>query len=348
MAQMVEQSLITENPFWRNRATLVTGCTGLLGSWLAQELVARGAHVVGLVRDIIPQSRLYTENLAGKITTVYGRVEDLSTLERAINEYEVDTVFHLAAQTIVGVANREPLATFEANIKGTWNVLEACRRVGGVSRIVIASSDKAYGDQDVLPYDEQTPLTGEHPYDVSKSCADLISRTYYVSYNLPVCITRCGNFYGGGDLNFNRIVPGTIRSALNNEAPVIRSDGSFIRDYFYVKDGVLAYLHLAEQMNRREILGEAFNFSNELQIPVLELVEKILHLMKREDIKPRILNQATNEINHQYLSAEKARRMLGWKPAFTLEVALAETIAWYAEFLSAKQIPAAIVANAKS
>ena len=330
------------NSFWQDRSVLVTGCTGLLGSWMTQELVARGARVVGLVRDWVPQSRLFTEGLSQKITAVYGCLEDLATLERAINEHEIDTVFHLAAQTIVGVANREPLATFEANIKGTWNVLEACRRVGGVSRIVIASSDKAYGDQEILPYDETTPLQGEHPYDVSKSCADLICRTYYVSYGLPVCVTRCGNFYGGGDLNFNRIVPDTVRSAMREKPVVIRSDGSYIRDYFYVKDGILAYLHLAEQMDRLEILGEAFNFSNELQITVLDLVQKILKLMGKPYLKPIILNQAKNEIKHQYLSAEKARRLLNWQSKYNLDDALMETIEWYRAFLTPESEPALI------
>lgn len=320
------------NNFWLDRSVLVTGCTGLLGSWMVAELVHRGAKVTGLVRDWMPKSRLYTDDWDKKINLVHGCVEDLYTLQRAIAEYEVDTVFHLAAQTIVGVANREPLGTFEANIKGTWNLLEACRQVGGVSRIVIASSDKAYGDQEILPYDEKTPLQGEHPYDVSKSCADLISRTYYVSYGLPVCITRCGNFYGGGDLNFNRIVPDTIRSALRDKPVTIRSDGSYIRDYFYVKDGVLAYLHLAEQMDREEILGEAFNFSNELQITVLELVRKIFALMNKTHLEPIILNRAKNEIKHQYLSAQKARKSLNWHPEYTLDRGLQETIQWYEAF----------------
>jgi CDP-glucose 4,6-dehydratase len=320
--------------FWRDRSVLVTGCTGLLGSWLVAELVLRGARVTGLVRDWVPKSRLYTEDWHEKINIVRGCVQDLQTLKRAINEYEVDTVFHLAAQSIVGVGNRDPLETFETNIKGTWNLLEACRQIGGVSRVVVASSDKAYGDQLVLPYDETTPLQGEHPYDVSKSCADLICRTYYVSYSVPVCITRCGNFYGGGDLNFNRIVPDTIRSTLRDKQVVIRSDGSYIRDYFYVKDGVLAYLHLAEQMDRREIWGEAFNFSNELQIPVLEMVRKILELMDKSHLEPIILNQAKNEIKHQYLSAEKARRLLHWKPQYSLEEGLREAIQWYDKFLN--------------
>ncbi len=320
--------------FWQDRSVFITGCTGLLGSWMVEELVRRGAAVTGLVRDIVPRSRLYQEDWGGKINVVRGSVEDLSVLERAIAEYEVDTVFHLAAQTIVGVANREPLGTFETNIKGTWNVLEACRRVKGVSRVVVASSDKAYGDQEILPYDETTPLQGEHPYDVSKSCADLISLTYHKSYNLPVCVTRCGNFYGGGDLNFNRLVPDAIRSTLRDKPLIIRSDGSFIRDYFYVRDGVLAYLHLAEQMDRPEVLGEAFNFSNEIQVPVLEMVRKILNFMNKPQLEPTVLNQAQNEIKHQYLSAEKARRLLDWKPSYTLEQGLLETIDWYTNFLT--------------
>lgn len=333
-----QQATNNNMKFWQSRSVLITGCTGLLGSWMAQELFARGAKVVGLVRDKVPQSRLFTEGLANKIVTVFGCVEDLATLERIINEYEIDTVFHLAAQTIVGVANREPLGTFETNIKGTWNVLEACRRVGGVSRIIVASSDKAYGNQTILPYDEAIALQGEHPYDVSKSCADLISRTYYVSYGLPVCITRCGNFYGGGDLNFNRIVPDTICSALQERPVLLRSDGSYIRDYFYVKDGVLAYLHLAEQMERQEVLGEAFNFSNELQIPVLEMVRKILNLIDKNHLQPVILNQANNEIKHQYLSAQKARQLLHWQPQYSLEEGLQETISWYQQFLGQNQV----------
>ncbi|WP_055076145.1 GDP-mannose 4,6-dehydratase [Pseudanabaena sp. 'Roaring Creek'] len=324
------------NNFWQNRSVFITGCTGLLGSWMTQELVERGAKVVGLVRDWTPQSRLFQMGLEKKIVTVYGRVEDLSILERIVNEYEVETVIHLAAQTIVGVANREPLSTFESNIKGTWNVLEACRRVGKVGRIIVASSDKAYGYQEFMPYSENNPLRGEHPYDVSKSCADLICHAYYKSYHLPVCVTRCGNFYGGGDLNFNRIVPDTICSTLRDRPVVIRSDGSYIRDYFYVRDGVFAYLHLAEQMDRPEILGEAFNFSNEIQISVLEIVRKILTLMDKEHLQPTILNQAHNEIEHQYLSAAKARQILNWSPVYSLEEGLKEAIAWYTDFLASK------------
>jgi len=318
--------------FWKDRNVFVTGCTGLLGSWLVKDLTEKGANVTGLIRDLVPKSNLNWSGFNDKINIVRGEIENYFLLERTINEYEIDTVFHLAAQTIVTIANRNPISTFESNIKGTWNVLESCRKAALVKRIVVASSDKAYGDQEKLPYDEDTPLEGKHPYDDSKSCTDLLSKAYFETYKLPVCITRCGNFYGGGDLNFNRIVPGTIRSVLNKEAPIIRSDGSLVRDYFYIEDGVEAYLLLAEKMEKLGIQGEAFNFSNEIQITVLELVEKILKIMK-SNLKPKILRETTNEIKHQYLSAKKAREILHWKPKYTLEDGLRRTIKWYEEFL---------------
>jgi len=319
--------------FWQDRPTLVTGATGLVGGWLVKSLVAAGADVVCLVRDWVPDCELVRSGHLDKVKIVRGDILDQAMLERAMGEYEIDTVIHLAAQTIVGIANRNPVSTFEANIQGTWCLLEACRRSPKVKQIVIASSDKAYGDQDVLPYDETTPLQGQHPYDVSKSCADLISYTYAKSYDLPVTITRCGNFYGGGDLNWNRIVPGTIRSILRGQAPVIRSDGSFVRDYFYVEDGAAAYMLLAEQMaGNSGLSGEAFNFSNELQVTVLELTQKILDVMG-SDLKPDVRNEASNEIKHQYLSAAKARRMLDWEPLYTLDGALEKTIQWYTDFL---------------
>ncbi|MBU4140006.1 MAG: GDP-mannose 4,6-dehydratase [Euryarchaeota archaeon] len=318
---------------WKDRPVFVTGCTGLLGSWLCKELIAKKANVVGMIRDWVPRSILINDHYIDNLNIVRGDLSDFSTIERALNEYEIDTVFHLGAQTIVEIANRNPLSTFESNIKGTWNVLEACRRVPTVKKIIMASSDKAYGDQPALPYSEDTPLQGTHPYDVSKSCADLIAKTYHTTYGTPVCVTRCGNFYGGGDLNFNRLVPGTIRALLNNEQPVIRSDGSYIRDYFYVEDGVNAYLHLAEKMDDERVKGEAFNFSNELQITVLELVKKIISLMGKEHIEPEVLGSAKNEIKHQYLSAKKARDMLGWSPKYTLDDGLERTIQWYSKFL---------------
>ncbi|MEH7099918.1 MULTISPECIES: GDP-mannose 4,6-dehydratase [Bacillus amyloliquefaciens group] len=317
--------------FWKNKNVFVTGCTGLLGSCLVKELIDQGANVTGLVRDTVPKSNLYQGEQMKQMNIVQGALEDLDVIERALGEYEIDTVFHLAAQAIVGVANRNPISTFEANILGTWNILEACRRHPLIKRVIVASSDKAYGDQPTLPYDENMPLQGKHPYDVSKSCADLLSHTYFNTYGLPVCITRCGNLYGGGDLNFNRIIPQTIQLVLNGEAPEIRSDGTFIRDYFYIEDAVEAYLLLAEKMEELNLAGEAFNFSNEIQLTVLELVEKILKAMD-SDLKPKVLNQGSHEIKHQYLSAEKARKLLNWTPAHTIDEGLEKTIKWYKAF----------------
>ncbi|HNE03972.1 MAG TPA: GDP-mannose 4,6-dehydratase [Anaerolineales bacterium] len=325
---------LVNRAFWLDRPTFVTGSTGLVGSWLVKRLVESGADVVCLVRDWVPQSELVRNGLIEKVKVVRGDIRDRDILERTLGEYEIDTVVHLAAQTIVTIANRNPVSTFETNIAGTWNVLEAARRSPKVRQIVMASSDKAYGDQEILPYDEKTPLQGQHPYDVSKSAADLIASAYAKSYDLPVVITRCGNFYGGGDLNWNRIIPGTIRSIMRGQRPVIRSDGQFVRDYFYVEDGAAAYMLLAEQLaSNRSLKGESFNFSNEIQVTVLEIVEKILNLMG-SDLKPEILNEASNEIRHQYLSADKAHRILNWKPLFNLDEALKLTIDWYKEFLS--------------
>jgi CDP-glucose 4,6-dehydratase len=329
---------------WRDRPALVTGATGLVGSWLTRRLREAGADVVCLVRDWVPQSELVRCRRIEQVNTVRGDILDRDCLERTLGEYEVEVVFHLAAQTIVGIANRNPLSTFSTNIEGTWNLLEACRRSPKVSSIVVASSDKAYGDQEHLPYNESMPLQGRHPYDVSKSCADLIAQTYAVSYNLPVGITRCGNFYGGGDLNWNRVVPGTIRSVIRGERPVVRSDGNFVRDYFYIEDGAAAYMLLAERLASEVALrGHAFNFSNESQVSVIEMVDLILKKMK-SSLRPEVLNQASNEIRHQFLSAERARTTLAWKPQFTLESGLDRTLAWYREFLGA---PAAMAQSGK-
>lgn len=317
--------------FWKDRNVLVTGCTGLLGSWLTKSTYEKGANVVGLIRDLVPRSNLNWSGFNDKITVVRGEIEDYFLLERIINEYEIDTVFHLAAQTIVTIANRNPISTFKANIEGTWNVLEASRKAPLVKRIIVASSDKAYGDQEKLPYDEKTPLEGRHPYDVSKSCADLICRSYYETYGLPVCVTRCGNFYGGGDLNFNRIVPGTIRSIFKNERPIIRSDGTYLRDYFYIKDGAGSYMLLAKKMENKSIHGEAFNFSTENPIAVMEIVTKIARLMG-SNLVPKILDNISNEIRDQYLSAQKAKTLLNWHPSYTLDEGLKETIEWYQMF----------------
>ena len=315
--------------FWRQRRVLVTGCTGFLGAWLSDALVRRDARVVGLVRDVTPRAMFFRNGIADRIDSVQGSVEDIGVLERVLGEYEVDTVFHLAAQALVGVANRNPLATFETNVKGTWTVLEACRRAPRVSRIILASSDKAYGIHDRLPYSEDFALQGSHPYDVSKSCADLIGATYHHTYRTPVCITRCGNLFGGGDPNTSRIVPGTILSALDDEPPVIRSDGTPVRDYIHVLEVVDAYLRLAEHMDDESLHGRAFNFGTGEPVSVLELTRRILRLMKREDLEPRVLNEASGEIPEQYLSSDLARRLLGWRPGASLDDRLLETIDWY-------------------
>jgi CDP-glucose 4,6-dehydratase len=320
--------------FWRDRPTLITGATGLVGAWLVRALLERGAQVVSLVRDHVPDSELVRARLIERTTVVNGDLSDQALLERVLGEYEIDTVFHLAAQTIVPIANRNPVSTFDSNIGGTCRLLEACRRSPKVKQIVVASSDKAYGAHEKLPYDEAMPLNALHPYDVSKACADMISQSYAATWGLPVAITRCGNFYGGGDLNWNRIVPGTVRSILRGQAPIIRSDGLFVRDYFYVEDGAAAYMLLAEKLAAdRRFVGQAFNFSNEIQVTVTDLVKKIATMMGT-GLEPVVLNGASSEIRHQYLSAGKARRELDWAPLFTLEEGLARTIAWYREVLA--------------
>ncbi|HEY0347335.1 MAG TPA: GDP-mannose 4,6-dehydratase [Pyrinomonadaceae bacterium] len=320
------------NSFWQDRPTFVTGATGLVGGWLVRRLIDAGADVVCLVRDWVPQSELARTSSIEQVKIVRGDVRDQSTLERALGEYEINTVIHLAAQTIVTIANRNPVSTWETNVQGTWTLLEACRRTPTVQQIVMASSDKAYGESDQLPYDEETPLRGRHPYDASKSCSDIICQTYAATYGMPVVVTRCGNFYGGGDLNWNRIVPGTIRSVLRGQRPVIRSDGDYVRDYFYVEDGAAAYMLLAEELHRnRQIAGQAFNFSNETQATVKDIAKKILALMS-SDLELDIRNEVTNEIRHQYLSAARARRELGWRPLFTLDEGLVKTIDWYRKF----------------
>ena len=309
--------------FWPRRVALVTGATGLLGGPLVRKLVAEGAEVVVLVRDGVPGVEL------PPATIVRGDVEDGALMERALNDYGVDTVFHLAAQTIVGTANRSPLSTFETNVAGTWRLLEACRRSPWVSSIVVASSDKAYGEQPILPYTEDTPLQGKHPYDVSKSCADLVAQSYAHTYGLPVCVTRCGNLFGGGDLNFNRLVPGTVRSILRGEPPVIRSNGRFVRDYFYVEDAADAYLRLAERLAGDHALGgHAFNLGSDRPLTALAMVEAILRV-SGSSLLPRILDEARHEIPDQHLDASKARRLLGWSGGTPLDAALARTFEWY-------------------
>lgn len=318
--------------FWKNKNVFITGATGLLGPWLLQKLLSQQANVFVLVRDLIPSSSFFSQNLDKKVNVIFGDLLDLNLLQRILNEFSIDSVFHLGAQAIVGIANRSPISTFESNIKGSWNLLESCRLSPWVKRIVVASSDKAYGDQKDLPYKEDAPLNGKHPYDVSKSCTDLISQTYFHTYGLPVCVTRCGNFFGGGDFHFNRIIPGTIKSVLQNKRPIIRSNGLFVRDYIYVKDVVDAYLSLAEEMEDKKIIGEAFNFSTDKAFNVIEIVDLILELMNAKKLKPIIQNQANNEIEVQHLSSQKAHKILNWSAKYGVKKGLQETIEWYQNF----------------
>jgi CDP-glucose 4,6-dehydratase len=322
--------------FWRQRKVFITGCTGLLGSWLTRRLIELGAEVVGLIRDGTPQSNFFLLGLQEKVTIVRGEIENRFLLDRTLNEYEIDSVFHLAAQTQVGIANASPFSTFETNIKGTWNLLESCRQNSNISRIVVASSDKAYGIQEKLPYEVDAPLQGTFPYDVSKSCADLIALSYWHTHGLPVGVTRCGNLFGGGDLNFRRIVPGTILSVLLGKPPVIRSDGKATRDYIYVLDAVDAYLLLAERIDEIGDDARAFNFSQEQPLSVLAITETVLRLMNRAELTPIVKNQTKGEIPHQYLSAKEARNQLGWKPQFSLEQGLLDTIGWYRDYMQDK------------
>jgi CDP-glucose 4,6-dehydratase len=320
---------------WKERRVFVTGASGIVGSWLVKRLLAEGAYVAVLVRDWDPQSELIRSGDVQRTAVVSGRLEDYDTLERGLSEHDIDTVFHLGAQTIVGTALRSPLVTFEANVRGTYNLLEACRRQSAVvKRVVVASSDKAYGDVATLPYTEDMPVNGRHPYDVSKSCTDLIAASYAHTYDLAIATARCGNIYGGGDLNWSRLVPGTIRSVLNGERPILRSDGTFLRDYIFVQDVVEAYLCLADRAAQDGVRGGAFNFGPGRGISVIEMTRRILTLMGREDLEPVILNEARAEIKHQYLDSTKAHTILGWEAAYGVDDALRRTIAWYEDFLA--------------
>ncbi|MDD9954367.1 MAG: GDP-mannose 4,6-dehydratase [Candidatus Woesearchaeota archaeon] len=317
--------------YWNGKSVLVTGATGMMGSWITHVLVAAGAHVTVLVRDWATGSLLYEGDAVKHVNIVYGSLGDFETLERIFSDYEPSFVFHMGAQTQVRAAYRNPKETFESNVLGTWNVLEAARRCDTPPGIIVASSDKAYGSQEKLPYTEETPLEGEYPYDVSKSCTDLIAQSYVHTYKLPLCITRCGNLYGPGDLNYDRLIPGTIKSILLGETPIIRSDGTYVRDYIFTPDAVDGVLTIAE--NFGQVVGEAFNLSTGNKLTVLDLFTTILKLLG-SDAKPKILNEATAEIKEQYLSSEKAKTLLHWQPRHALQESLQITIDWYKEQLN--------------
>jgi len=323
--------------FWKGRRVLVTGGDGFVGGWLARALAGLGSRVVVLCRDERQDSALHVLKLRGKVDEASGDLVDPQALLRVLNEYAVDTCFHLGAQTLVQTAQRSPLSTFDSNIRGTWNILEACRQTPSVKRVIVASSDKAYGTQKKLPYTEDSPLAGLYPYDASKASADILARSYFVSYGLPVVVTRNANTYGGGDMNFSRLIPDAIRCLLTGKRFEIRSDGTPQRDYLYVQDVVDAYLVLAEQMLRREILGQAFNFGSGHPVSVLDLYQRIARLCRKSKVRAKVLGTAAHEIDRQYLSSAKARALLGWSPKYTLEKGLKETIAWYKTFFKTKK-----------
>jgi len=320
---------MTNNNFWTLKNILVTGGSGFLGSYIIEKLLQRGANIIAIVRDQLAKSRLFYEKLNENITIVNGDISNYRLVERTLNEYEIEVVFHLAAQTIVSIANRAPISTFESNIKGSWNIFEASRNIETVERIIVASSDKAYGEKEKLPYNETDFLNAKHPYDLSKAITDLLAQGYYSTYNLPIGITRCGNLYGGGDLNFNRIVPQTIRSILYKQNPELRSDGTFLRDYFFVEDAADSYIMFAENLLEKNLQGEAFNFGTGSPVRVLEVVEKLLAISGNKTLKPIIKNTAKGEIKDQYLDCNKAFKTFDWKPAHTLEMGLRKSFEWY-------------------
>lgn len=323
-----------ENSFWQGRRVFVTGATGLLGGWVVPELVQRGATVAALVRDGSPRSRLVSGGWLDRIATVRGSLTDEGLVRRSLAEYEIDTVFHLGAQTLVGIAKKDPVGTLEANVRGTWMLLDAARQCG-VRQVLVASSDKAYGDSEDLPYREDHALRGRYPYEVSKSCTDLITTMYARTYGLGAVVVRCGNLFGGGDLNFSRLIPGVIMATLRGENFLIRSDGKYVRDFLYVEDAADAYLRLAERLEADPALaGEAFNFGLELRPTMLELTDKILAMMGRPDLRPVVQNTASAEIREQYLDAGKARTVLSWSPRYGMDEGLKRTIEWYRAFLA--------------
>lgn len=324
---------VDTHEFWCDRTVLVTGAGGFVASWLCKALVGAGASVVGIVRDSAGERLLRLHGIDASMSLVHGSIADYPLVERAINEYDVDACFHLAAQALVGIANRSPLSTFESNVKGTWNVLEACRLSKTIRRVVVASSDKAYGDQAVLPYREDTPLAGRYPYDVSKVCTDVLARSYAATFDLPVAVTRCANIYGGADFNWSRLIPGTIRSVLRGEAPVIRSDGSPERDYLFVADAVDAYLTLGQHADEPGVRGSAFNFGANRPVSALSLVEQIIAAAE-SPMRPRILGEAKGEIDRQYLDSALAREILGWEARIDLQEGLRRTITWYTDYFA--------------
>jgi len=318
--------------FWKDKKVFVTGADGFIGGWVAKILIEKGAEVTIIVRDLKTRSSLDLHNIRKDVNIIEGDIIDCPLMQRVMNEYSIQYVFHLAAQPLVEIAIRSPLSTFESNIKGTWSILESARLTETIKGVIVASSDKAYGDQEKLPYSEGQPLLGLYPYDASKVCADVLARSYFRSFGLPVIVTRNANTYGGGDLNFGRIIPGAIISSLKGEELIIRSDGTPERDYLYVKDAVESYLSLAENIENKELQGQAFNTGSGIPLSVLDLFKLIIKLTGKE-IEPKVVGEATKEISRQYLSVKKVNETIGWKAKYTLEEGLKETIDWYRNYL---------------
>ena len=315
------------NRFWEGKTILVTGYEGFLGSWLSKAIIEKGSRVIGLDKV---KNRPYSilGDLRKDIICVQGDIVNIGLVRKIIDRYKPEIIFHLAAEAIVVHANNDPIKTFKTNIEGTWNILEASRGKKFIKAIIVASSDKAYGSHKKLPYTEDAPLAGNYPYDLSKSCADQISRAYFHTHGLPVAVTRCGNIYGPGDYHFSRIVPGAVRCAFSGKFLYLRSDGKFTRDYIFIEDVVNGCIMLAENMQKLKLGGEAFNFSNEDPVTVIELVNKIFKIADKK-LNFKILNKAKYEIKHQYLASRKARKVLGWEPAHNLESGLKKTIEQY-------------------
>jgi CDP-glucose 4,6-dehydratase len=323
---------------WQHKRVLMTGANGFVGSWLCQRLVGEGAQVVALIRDQIPGSNFHRLGLESQVNEVWGTLTDFELVCRTVTEYQVEYCFHLAAQAIVRVANQSPLSTFESNIRGTWNLLEALRLSKTIQGAVVASSDKAYGPYRDLPYREEYPLNPVYPYDTSKACADLLARSYFHTFGLPVTVTRFANIYGGGDLNFSRIIPDAIRAVLMGQDPVIRSDGTPERDFVFVDDAVDLYLEVAQRLPSEKVAGEVFNGGNNRPVRIIRLVEKIIELSGQKGLKPDIRGKDVGhaEIDRQWLDATRAREVLGWKPKVSLKEGLSRTIDWYREYFELK------------
>ncbi len=317
--------------FWKGKRVLITGSDGFLGSNLTKRMIGYGAKVVGLDIRINRKNNLLTGEDYKTFKLIKCDIADFSKLKKIVSNFKPEIIFHLGAEAIVGVCNKDPMRAFKSNIEGTWNILEICRNQSFLKAMVVASSDKAYGSHKILPYKEDAALNGDHPYDASKSCADLIAYTYFHTYGMPVSVTRCGNIYGPGDFNYSRIVPDAIRCAVTGKTLLIRSDGKFTRDYVYVDDIVNGYIMIAEQLQRKGLAGEAFNLSDENPITVLKFINEISRIMGKK-VKYRILNQAKYEIKHQYLASGKARKTLGWKPGYSLIEGIERTVKWYEEY----------------